>query len=252
MDVHYLPPLHRQSKPAKEYFIQFIFIFLAVTLGFFANHDRESFLEKEKANEYAKSLLNDLKVDTAFIKSTFNEKVWIEEKFDSVEKILATKNLEEYNEYIYYVERYISNPTIFISQDITFKQLSNNSSFQYIKDINLYKKIAYYYNLYNQYKTIENTYSSTVKEDLTGIESKLFNPRDLTSQDNAKARNFYSLALLSEIKLKPIKRDYDTLKLFYIKVDNAKKHANITIVILGRLRVYAADIMKDINKNSTL
>lgn len=252
MEVHYLPPLQRHSKPTKEYFIEFILIFLAVILGFIANYDRESFLEKEKGKEYALSLLNDLKVDTVVIKKTYNEKAWIEERFDSLEKILATKDLDDHNEYIYYVERYLSNTNIFVSQDITFQQLTNAFNLKYVKDINLYKKIAYYYNLYYQYKTIENSYSSTVKNDLIVIESKLFNPHDLTSLDNDKANDFYSLALLSEKELKPIKRDYDNLKLFYIMVDNAKKHANSTKVILGKLKVCATDIMRDLNNNNQL
>jgi len=36
MEVHYHPDLHHQKKNFKEYFLEFLMIFLAVTLGFFS------------------------------------------------------------------------------------------------------------------------------------------------------------------------------------------------------------------------
>src|ERR1700731_4697152 len=36
MEVHHHPDLHHEKKPWKEYFLEFLMIFLAVTMGFFA------------------------------------------------------------------------------------------------------------------------------------------------------------------------------------------------------------------------
>jgi len=36
MEMHHHPDLHRKKKNWKEYFLEFLMIFLAVTLGFFA------------------------------------------------------------------------------------------------------------------------------------------------------------------------------------------------------------------------
>ena len=42
MEVHHHPDLHHQKKNYKEYFLEFLMIFLAVTLGFFAEGLREN------------------------------------------------------------------------------------------------------------------------------------------------------------------------------------------------------------------
>src|SRR4249919_3546166 len=47
MEVHHHPDLHHKSKKWKEYFLEFLMIFLAVTMGFFAESYREHIVAKE-------------------------------------------------------------------------------------------------------------------------------------------------------------------------------------------------------------
>lgn len=65
MEVHHHP--HVGKKGVKEYFFEFLMIFLAVTLGFFAESFREYLNNRSKENEYMASLVEDLKSDTAFL-----------------------------------------------------------------------------------------------------------------------------------------------------------------------------------------
>ena len=53
------------SKKFKEYFLEFLMIFLAVTMGFFAESLREHIGEKKKEKEYIKGIISDLGSDTA-------------------------------------------------------------------------------------------------------------------------------------------------------------------------------------------
>lgn len=69
MEVHHHPDLHHKPKPWKEYFLEFLMIFLAVTLGFFAENIREHFTETRKGKEYAISFKEDLVKDTAIIQT---------------------------------------------------------------------------------------------------------------------------------------------------------------------------------------
>src|SRR5450759_5326081 len=64
MEVHHHPQLHHKPKPWKEYFLEFLMIFLAVTLGFFAENIREYFSDSQKEKQYTQSLYEDLKADT--------------------------------------------------------------------------------------------------------------------------------------------------------------------------------------------
>src|SRR5277367_100340 len=63
MEVHHHPDLHHKSKNFKEYFLEFLMIFLAVTLGFFAENIREYFVDKGKEKEYIRSFAEDLSND---------------------------------------------------------------------------------------------------------------------------------------------------------------------------------------------
>ncbi len=70
MEVHHHPDLHHKPKPWKEYFLEFLMIFLAVTLGFFAENIREHFTDTRKGKEYAISYKEDLIKDTVIIQRT--------------------------------------------------------------------------------------------------------------------------------------------------------------------------------------
>ncbi|HEY5408133.1 MAG TPA: hypothetical protein VIJ92_13645 [Ginsengibacter sp.] len=61
MEVHHHPDLHHKSKKWKEYFIEFLMIFLAVSLGYLAENFREHLLNNEKELKYVENLNRDLK-----------------------------------------------------------------------------------------------------------------------------------------------------------------------------------------------
>jgi hypothetical protein len=67
MEVHHHPDLHHEPKKWKEYFLEFLMIFLAVMMGFFAENIREGISNKEKEKKYMESMLVDLKRGTAEI-----------------------------------------------------------------------------------------------------------------------------------------------------------------------------------------
>jgi len=72
MEVHHHPDLQHKKKNFKEYFLEFLMIFLAVTLGFFAESYREYQNNRSKENEYMTSLIEDLKSDTASLNLSIN------------------------------------------------------------------------------------------------------------------------------------------------------------------------------------
>ncbi|MFI5162956.1 MAG: hypothetical protein ACHQHN_16865 [Sphingobacteriales bacterium] len=67
MDVHHHPQLEHKPKPWKEYLLEGLMIFLAVTMGFFAESLREHIANNEKENQVIASLVRDLKKDTAIL-----------------------------------------------------------------------------------------------------------------------------------------------------------------------------------------
>jgi hypothetical protein len=55
MEVHHHSGMHHKKKNFKEYFLEFLMIFLAVTLGFFAENLRESQVQKDTTGKYVES-----------------------------------------------------------------------------------------------------------------------------------------------------------------------------------------------------
>src|SRR5580704_7746635 len=68
MEVHHHPEIHHERKKFKEYFLEFLMIFLAVTMGFFAETIREGISEHGRAKEFASSMIKDLEEDTIQLK----------------------------------------------------------------------------------------------------------------------------------------------------------------------------------------
>jgi hypothetical protein len=66
MDIHHHP--HTERKKWTHYFWEFFMLFLAVTLGFFVENQREHFIEHQREKQYMVSLVEDLETDTAELK----------------------------------------------------------------------------------------------------------------------------------------------------------------------------------------
>ena len=72
MEVHHHsqpsdPDIHRGRKKWTHYFWEFLMLFLAVTLGFLVENQREHYIENVRAKEFSKSLVQDLQNDTTAI-----------------------------------------------------------------------------------------------------------------------------------------------------------------------------------------
>jgi hypothetical protein len=65
MEVHHHP--HVEKKSFKEYFLEFLMIFLAVTMGFFAENIREHLADKKKEKEIIIALKKNLEEDTVHL-----------------------------------------------------------------------------------------------------------------------------------------------------------------------------------------
>ena len=63
MEVHHHP--HVEKKNFKEYLLEFLMIFLAVTMGFFAESLREHISDNANEKEYIRAMIEDAKTDTA-------------------------------------------------------------------------------------------------------------------------------------------------------------------------------------------
>jgi hypothetical protein len=137
MEVHHHPHLpHGEKKKFKDFFLEFLMIFLAVTLGFFAESLREHLVNYDKEREYMHSMLQDLKKDTTEIKHTIAFQQLIYRKIDSalnipVEKL---KNIEIQDTFYHYFVFPYSWIATFNRVDNTITQLKNAGGFSLINN----------------------------------------------------------------------------------------------------------------------
>ena len=65
MEVHHQS--HTARKKWTHYFWEFLMLFLAVTLGFFVENQREHFVKHRRERQYVRSFLGDLKIGHSLI-----------------------------------------------------------------------------------------------------------------------------------------------------------------------------------------
>ena len=133
------------QKKWTHYFWEFFMLFLAVTLGFLVENQREHYVEGHRAKQYAKSLYEDIKLDTVQI----NINIW-EIKFVN-QRINTFRNLVQ-NDYLkdlpggtwYYFGRFGTRQFEIAFQDATLKQLISSGSLRYFKNSSVINAITYY------------------------------------------------------------------------------------------------------------
>jgi len=144
MEVHHHPHLHHKPKKWKEYFLEFLMIFLAVTMGFFAENIRENYVEHKSARDYASLLIEDLTTDTVELNSAAHVLNVIITAGDSLGNLLINDPKLNVGGKLYYYEYLSSVRWNFISHDATLQQLKSSGALRYLGDTSLIRKIMNY------------------------------------------------------------------------------------------------------------
>ena len=176
MEVHHHPDLHHRRKKWKEYFLEFLMIFLAVTLGFFAEGFRESLSERNKEKEYIESLVADLKNDQQILSKHILHVQRGISMMDSMITVLsnpsqiATKTGE-----LYYWARLSPRLNPLANNDRTYEQLKNSGNFRLIRNLNTSNKIMAYYEKFPLIRLLESI-NETEFTEYKEAASKIFLP----------------------------------------------------------------------------
>jgi hypothetical protein len=136
MEVHHHPELHHKKKQFKEYFLEFLMIFLAVTMGFFAESLRESIVDNDKENYYLKSLVHDLQKDTSEMRGVLAGQNYFITKMDSALRIPAKDlhDVDKQDTFYHYFAFFYSWVFTFFQHDNTLAQLKNAGGFSVIRN----------------------------------------------------------------------------------------------------------------------
>ena len=158
MEVH--AHTHTARKKWTHYFWEFFMLFLAVTLGFFVENQREHYIEKKRAKEYARLLADDLSFDIAELNRAERVLHQIINAGDSLARLLNDNNVKKIpGGKLYYYEYWSGWRWSIISRDATLQQLKNSGTLRYLSNTELVRKILGYeesvrviYMLQNKYE----------------------------------------------------------------------------------------------------
>ena len=219
MEVHHHPDLH-QKKNFKEYFLEFLMIFLAVTLGFFAENVREHFDEEKTTKQYLEDFRQELLQNKDLYQrydSLFAQKI---PATDSLINILINK--KENDELSKSARLIYSTRQVFVStiSKAAYDQMVNSGGLKYIHDaafrdsLTIYEGGIYDFQKYNE---IVDDYRSDAFPDISSIEP-LYSMlpiagygnlpiapfAKLTQKERTEILNFYNIYLIRYISDKNI------------------------------------------------
>ena len=130
MEVHHHPDIHHEPKKWKEYFLEFIMIFLAVTLGFFAESLREHITERAKEKQYIEGFIRNLKDDTANLRHVIEyDSLQVKGINDLLKLSQVNLNVDSNLKSFYLAMKYFYNSSSFKSNDATLQQLKSTGDF---------------------------------------------------------------------------------------------------------------------------
>jgi hypothetical protein len=170
---------HTERKKWTHYFWEFFMLFLAVTLGFLVENQREHYIEHQREKKFAALLYEDLKKDTLFINRIIDIKEWRNGKIDSLFYFLSQPILQENATAIYYYTQFLDIDLPFKPNDATIQQLRSSGSLRYFSNLKLYNEISVYYSDCSFY--IDREEEGVNNTMLLSVTPKLFNAQKMYS-----------------------------------------------------------------------
>jgi hypothetical protein len=171
------PDSHRGRKKWTHYFWEFLMLFLAVFCGFLAENQREHYVEAQRAKDYARSLVNDLKDDTAEVKSAIDQTNFIASALDStVSIVLRNEEWAVLPGSFYYYARFCVNLYTIDWSKSSITQLVQSGNLRYFKNKDLVNKINKYYAL-QQLITSQNQTDKEIRLMIFELRNRILNGR---------------------------------------------------------------------------
>jgi hypothetical protein len=147
MEIHH-PHHPTHKKKWAEYILEFVMLFAAVTLGFFAENYREHTIIEHRMQENYEAIIIDLKQDNAKIEGIFKEGeaipnlIKLSHTLYQYQKLQITESV--LIDSLYNIRRIPSYSTLFIN-NTTFKNLQSSGLLTYVTNKDLKSGLSYYY-----------------------------------------------------------------------------------------------------------
>ncbi len=143
MEVH--AHSHTARKKWSHYFWEFFMLFLAVTLGFFVENQREHYIEHLREKQYMVSLVQDLTEDIEILDHQVKLATISIDRMDSLIYLVNSKTGIKLTGRLYFLGRIASRHDIFNYNNRTIDQMRNSGGFRLVRKPDISKQIMDYY-----------------------------------------------------------------------------------------------------------
>jgi hypothetical protein len=159
MEVH-----HHSHHPKKwkEYITEFLMLFLAVTLGFFAENVREHQIERHREIRYLKNVHEDLQLDIKNIENVINQNTVRLQAMDTLFQAINNNTIT--NEDVYYYIRNLALRATFESSHVGLDQIKSAGGLRMIKNPEIISGIQEYERMLNSIEKLENVRERTLEQ----------------------------------------------------------------------------------------
>lgn len=257
MEVHHHP--HVGKKNFKEYLLEGLMIFLAVSMGFIAENIREHLADRAKEQEYIENIKKDLLRDTTHLN------VWIEalvkrsETFDSLITILKKPGPTDKGQDLYYFARIATRSGRFEANLNSFTEMKNsgntrlirnreviNSLLNYEKNIFRYEQLGLLESKENEmvYPLIGLLFDATVFDEMF-VRSSMIRSQ-MSETDFATGSRFYIKRPYGNPQLRSRNPDQINQLIYFIHQRKATFFGQATILLNQKKE--AADLIALLNK----
>ena len=222
MEVHHHP--HVEKKSFKEYLLEGLMIFLAVTMGFFAEGIRENITKHEREHHLMELLVQDLKKDVIALDTVYNRNKIKLAYLDTLRKFVfaAIDNELPDSAYkkMYYIETKFGNSSLayrFVPTDRALSQLEKTDAYNFISKQNVSDSILRYKGnnttLIDQYQIIREYYQIKSHE----VAQQIFKS-SIVEDLIVGTTNIYEGILKSTKKFTLLTRDENILEIYGSKL----------------------------------
>ena len=236
MEVHHQS--HSKRKKWIDHVWEFLMLFLAVFCGFLAENQREHYVEHQREKQFIRSLIRDLKTDTANIS---NWVVWLTRIKKSCDTILD--NFIPFTKH--YSRLFGRNYSLitngypdFIYTDRTMQQLKNSGGLRLIRNGAASDSIISYDAAVRDI-LIEETGIALYFDQLNDLKNKMWSSQKLASEYKTK-----TFEEIEEQKINFwIKQDVEQFELLYNLINGYRRTVRIYIEYIDQLKAQATRLI---------
>jgi hypothetical protein len=189
-------------------------LFLAVTLGFFVENQREHFAEHRREKQYVRSFLGDLKSDLAQLDSLVNERMKRKINIDSLSAILSTPDPDVYAKHIYYFSRRLTISYQFFRNERTIQQLKNGGNLRLIRKENVSDAIM----LYDHHVRLTDLVAYREQEYILEYVKRIEELFDTRVFDKMRTGTSFDFKMPEDEEVHLLKNDKESIQLFLNKI----------------------------------